>query len=70
MFPTQMPSGSMYSDGQKLYQHLDLVIYLSDKPCFVCQDTLEGVVDDFTELQSGCKVSFCHHCKQKLCKVV
>ena len=66
MFPQQTVSKVLYSDGHKLYQHLDLVIYLSDKPCFSCQDNLDGVVDDFNELNSGEKVSFCASCKQKL----
>ena len=67
MFPRQ--TSAVYSDGLNYYQHLDLVIYLSDKPCAVCQNNLEGVVDDFTDLDTGQKVSFCGLCKQKLQKI-
>ncbi len=63
MFPKQTQGKMLYSDGYKLYQHLDLVIYLSDKACFACQENLDGVVDDFSELYSGQKVSFCGDCK-------
>ena len=69
MFPTTAEQANLYSDGHVLYRHLDLVIYLSDKPCFACQRNLDGIVDDFTELKSGVKVSFCASCKQKLCKI-
>ena len=69
MFPKQAQTKLLYSDGYKLYQHLDLVIYLSDKACFACQANLDGVVDDFSELDSGQKVSFCSACKQKLQQV-
>ena len=69
MFPSVGSQIDLYSDGDKLYRHLDLVIYLSDKPCFACQGNLDGVVDDFTDLNSGVKVSFCASCKQKLFKI-
>ena len=59
-----------YSDGQHVYQHLDLVIYLSNKACFACQENLEGVVDDFMHLGLGQKVSLCGHCKQQLQLIV
>ena len=66
MFPKQNLSVVCYSDGQHVYQHVDLVIYLSDKACFSCQQNLEGVVDDFIHLSLGEKVSLCAGCKQQL----